>query len=82
MVTLGVLSVQIGVKRSISIRQSPLLIDGITPKPMQTTHSLSALVWIQVKEANTLFGILSESEIPLMLSGCLRDVLRNIKNIY
>ena len=54
MATFGVPPVQIGVKRSIGIRRSPLLIDGLTPPTMQTAHSLYALVWILVKEANTL----------------------------
>ncbi|MDE6443543.1 MAG: hypothetical protein K2K64_03850 [Muribaculaceae bacterium] len=46
MATFGVPPVQIGVKRSIGIRRSPLLIDGLTPPTMQTAHSLYALVWI------------------------------------
>ena len=60
MATLGGQSVQIGVKRSIGIRRSPLPIDGLTPPTMQIAHSLSALVCMLIFVWNQVIFFLEE----------------------
>lgn len=52
MATLGVQSVQIGVKRSIGIRRSLLPIDGFTRPTIQIAHFLSALVCMLIIVCN------------------------------